>query len=95
MPTAVAYVHIICRGGAQGKAASLKGAGFWFVDDSGVAEGELLRCKPLRWQDPHLEDEFLRCSEHPLAFTYIPFRNRTGDLALPGAGSGGGAESHS
>ncbi len=93
LAAAVAYVHIICRGGAEGKAASLKGAGFWFIDDSRVVDGELPRCKPLRWQDPHMEDEFLRCSEHPLAFTYIPFKNRTEVLALPGVASRAGASS--
>ena len=44
----VMYVHMICRRGGEAKAAGLRAAGFWFVDDSGVREGELPRCPPLR-----------------------------------------------
>ncbi|GAB4814773.1 hypothetical protein N2152v2_001819 [Parachlorella kessleri] len=55
------YVHVICRAGAGRKTKNLKRAGFWFIDDSEILPaGQIPRCKPLRWNYPHIEDEFLR-----------------------------------
>ncbi len=89
-PVAVLYVHPICTLGGSIKIDSIKAAKFWFMDDSNLtaaaAEGapavpaELPRLAPLRWRQPEVEAPFWECvaeGRYPLAFTYIPYENRT------------------
>lgn len=73
------FIHILCNTGSAAKIASIKGAGFWFMDDSVAKPGELPRLPPLIFKDPHAEDRFWYCKEpnqHPLGFTYVPFPER-------------------
>lgn len=75
----ISYFHAVCVIGSAPKVRALKGAGFWFVDDgddgfgceSDDGDPIVVRCRPLSWRKPEVEEDFEKCDKKRLAFNYF------------------------
>ena len=73
------YFHSVCVIGSAPKILALKGAGFWFLDDGDDGFGcdadetdpIVVRCRPLVWRKPEVEEDFEKCDGKRLAFRYF------------------------
>jgi hypothetical protein len=71
------YFHAICVSGSTAKTNALKKAGLWFIDDDkGCTQDQdnpnTVRCKPLAWRKPEIEEAFSECSwKTRMAFKYF------------------------